>query len=70
MIKEVSREEFLAFIKNYKEPLETDICYIVEPPTKTYNIIKNGSAYPVAWFYEDYLDGNKKHYEIRIEQEI
>lgn len=65
--KEVEEEKFWEFVNNYPEPLERDVCYIVEPPAVNFNIIRDGKAYPVAFFYDDYLDANKRHYFIKKE---
>lgn len=35
--KQVTKEEFELFIKNYPHELEIDVCGIFEPPIKSYN---------------------------------
>lgn len=65
--KEVSEEEMRHFIAYYPRKLYFDTCFIVEPPTATFNDIVNGKAIPVAEYYDDYLDNNKRHCFIRTE---
>lgn len=65
--KEVSEEEMRHFIAYYPRKLHFDTCFIVEPPTATFSDIVNGEAVPVAEYYDDYLDNNKRHCFIRTE---
>ena len=65
--KEVSEEEMRQYIAAYPRKLHFDTCFIVEPPTATFNDIVNGEAIPVAKYYDDYLDNNKRHCFIRTE---
>lgn len=63
--KEVSEAEMREFISNYPKELYFSTCFIVEPPTATFNDIVNGEAVPVAKYYDDYLDSGKRHCFIR-----
>ena len=65
--KEVSEAEMRQFIANYPRKLRFDTCFIVEPPTATFSDIIDGKAIPVAEYYDDYLDGNKRHCFIRAD---
>lgn len=64
--KEVSEAEMRQFIADYPRKLEFSTCFIIEPPTATFNDVVNGEAIPVAEYYDDYLDGNKRHCFIRV----
>ncbi len=65
--KEVSEAEMRDFIASYPRKLHFDTCFIVEPPTATFNDIIDGKAVPIAEYYDDYLDGNKRHCFIRAD---
>lgn len=64
--KEVSEAEMRQFIADYPRRLIFSTCFIIEPPTATFNDVVNGEAIPVAEYYDDYLDGNKRHCFIRV----
>lgn len=66
--KEVSEEEMRTFIANFPAPLESDTCFIVEPPQRTFNLIVGGEAWPMASYYDDYLEGNQRHCFIRVKK--
>lgn len=63
--KKCSEKEMREHIANYPTKLAFATCFIVEPPTATFNEIIDGEAHPVAEYYDDYLDGNKRVCMIR-----
>jgi hypothetical protein len=67
--REVNQKEFLIFVDN--KNLETHVCRIVEPIQVQFNNFSSGKIWPesvVAYFYDDYLEDNKRRYFI-IERE-
>ena len=65
--KEVSEAEMRDFIASYPRELHFDTCFIVEPPTATFSDIIDSKAIPVAEYYNDYLDENRRHCFIRTD---
>lgn len=65
--KEVSEAEMRDFIANYPRELHFDTCFIVEPPTATFSEIIDSKAILVVKYYDDFLDGNKRHCFIRAD---
>ena len=77
MEKQVSREEYQAFIENYPRKLVKDVCSISEPPLITFNDFTLGnwpeSIVARTWAYSDILEDRyyepieTRKYYIRIE---
>ena len=65
--KEVSETEMRNFIASYPKELHFDTCFIVEPPTATFSEVIGDRTVPVARYYDDYLDGNRRHCFIRAD---
>ena len=65
--KEVSETEMRNFIASYPKELHFDTCFIVEPPTATFSEVISDRTVPVARYYDDYLDGNRRHCFIRAD---
>lgn len=69
MWKEVSKDEFISFIKNYPAPLETNVVHICEPPQLEFYDFsldeKPSIKSKVAYLYDDYLENDKRHYFLK-----
>lgn len=62
--KQVTREEFEAFVRDYGKPLTYDVCQIPEPPLLSYNDFSWGKVWPesmVAKIVADWLGPNGEH---------
>lgn len=46
--KEVSKEEFVAFINNYPRALIRDVCGICDPPAVSYNDFELANKFPYS----------------------
>ena len=57
-IKEVSKREFLDFIKSYPRPLERDICGISDPPLISYNDFELANRWPYSVVASTYAYDN------------
>lgn len=63
--KEVTREEFNEFLKNYPRSLEVDVCGIYEPPCISYNDFELADRWPYSvvaktWAYSYIIMVNYK----------
>ena len=60
-MKQVSRQEYIRFIKNYPRDLDFDCTGIFEPPLGTYNDFSNEKVWPesiVAKEIRDWMGDN------------
>ncbi len=48
IVKRVSKDEFLEFIKKYPRPLKRDCCGICDPPSITYNDFELANRWPYS----------------------
>lgn len=60
--KQVSKAEFIEFLKNYPRKLERDVCGICDPPSITYNDFELANRWPYSvvartFAYDDEPDG-------------
>ncbi len=65
--KEVTRDEFYAYIEAYPRPLDVDICGITDPPTVSYDDVTLGN-WPeslVAKYFREYEPGETNTYYLR-----
>ena len=79
MEKQVSREEYQAFVENYPRKLIKDVCAIAEPPLITFNDFTLGhwpkSIVARTWAYSDipgdryYEPMEDRRYFIRTDSE-
>lgn len=53
---EVTREEYLAFIREYPRKLEFDCIGICEPPLGSYNDFSDGKVWPESMVAKEYRD--------------
>lgn len=78
--KNVTKEEFMEFIKNYPRKLERDICGISGPPAVSYNDFELANRWPYsivasAFLYDDnpddyfYEPEDKRTYRIVVNHE-
>ena len=76
-MKNVSKSEFLDFIKNYPRKLEVDCCGICDPPRISYNDFELANRWPYSvvaktWAYDDkpgdyfYCPEEERDYSIMI----
>ncbi len=64
--KQVTEEEFNQFIE--RKDLTRAVYAIVEPMQVQFNDFSDGKVWPqsvVAYFYDDYLDGDKRLFFVR-----
>lgn len=63
---EVTEEQFNQFINCYPNKLTRNCCGIFEPPQVQFHdfVAKEGWDSVVAYFYDDYLNGNKRRFFI------
>lgn len=70
--KQVSKQEFDEFVKNYPNKLDWDVTGIYDPPLGSHNDFSNGKVWPESMvtkvmLYDgsDYYDGKQSEYYIR-----
>lgn len=80
--KNVTKEEFEEFIKNYPRKLECDCCGISEPPAISYNDFELANRWPYSivantWAYDDNPDNyyyepeeKRRYYIVENYQEL
>ncbi len=69
--KQVSKEEFEEYIKQYPNPLEKNVCAIPEPPLLTYNDFKLAEKWPESVVARVKLyDGSEYHFGKTREYQI
>ena len=64
-MKDVTKEEYVAFIKNYPRKLEADCCAISDPPLITHNDFELANRWPYSIVAEHYAysdDPNDYYY--------
>jgi hypothetical protein len=76
--KDVSKEEFAAFVKAYPNALHTDITGICEPPMQSYNDFSDGKTWPESMVARITLNtamkgfpgyrGEPDAYQIKVEE--
>lgn len=78
--KNVTKEEFKEFIKNYPRKLEKDVCGISDPPAVSYNDFELANRWPYSivastFLYDDnpddyfYEPEDKRTYRIVVNHE-
>lgn len=61
--KNVTKEEFEEFIRNYPRKLERDVCGICDPPAVSYNDFELANRWPYSVVASTFLyDDNPKGY--------
>jgi len=45
-IQECTKEELEQFVKDYPQPLETNVAHMFDPPLLTYNDFSDGKVWP------------------------
>jgi len=59
MTKNVNKEEFYEFIKNYPRKLDRDVCGIYDPPAVTYNDFELANRWPYSVVANTFLYDDK-----------
>ncbi len=70
ILKNVSKEEFLEFLKAYPRPLTVDVYAVCEPPLVTYNDFELANRWPysVVASTDKYSDDPNDYYYVPEEE--